>query len=181
MSGYNAEISQPAEKDDEPTSATLHNPAEFTPRVMPYASHELPQYSGFEDVRLGAVATNNLDPDRLLATIREMQLEARKPIQADDYRLQHIWEQAGEIANDKGYCNVFDEFMSDLGTGYERTREYCLTVQVTRTYDVHVTAGRDANMYDLNEALDGWSVEDIESNENTDNGDWEITNWEYAD
>lgn len=156
MSGYNAEISQPAENDDE--------------ELKPYSAYELRD----------ALTLLEYDKARLLLTARHLVDESRKPIQADDYRLQHIWEQAGEIANDKGYCNVFDEFMSELGTGYERTREYCLTVQVTRTYDVHVTAGRDANMYDLNEALDGWSVEDIESNENTDS-DWEITNWEYAD
>jgi len=52
-------------------------------------------------------------------------------IDASDSRLTHIWERAAELANERNYCDVFDSFMGELGTGFTRSREYYVNVVVT--------------------------------------------------
>lgn len=163
MSGYNAEYTAP--RDNETEEATPA-PIELVEEPKPYAPWDTGTFANLEE----------LDKARLLATVRELRIEANKPIQADDHRVAHIWEQAGEIADRRGYCDVFDSFMDELGTGYTREAEFCVTVTETVTYDVHVTAPRDSSQSDI-EAL----IEDIDLNDWEDTErEVEVTNYEIS-
>jgi hypothetical protein len=170
MSGYNAEHGIPAGDRDN----TEETPAPEPVYVLPYNPWEFSEThygTTFAQMTAGQAEVEadhqEWDVKRLLATIRHQSWQLRQTIQADDHRIQHIWEKAGEIADQKGYCSVFDEIMEELGTGYAREVEYCVTVTETKTYDVHVTASRNADQRDIEELisevdLSDWSETDSE-------------------
>ena len=69
-----------------------------------------------------------------IATLRNEQ------ISADDERLTDFWERAHSVADDHGYCEVFDTIVTELG-GPQREVE--LSVEVTMTFTVPITIGRN--------------------------------------
>lgn len=169
MSGYNAEFGIPnGDKDETPT------PEPITNMPVPYNDWEFNSLLGgykadeyLEEKDMGDLSA--YDVAKLVQTVRTLQRKLNREIDADDWRLQHIWERAGEIANGRGYCDVFDTIMEELGTGYVREAEFCLTVTVTRTYDVHLNAPRNSGHYELEELIgEVLTVEDVEQNECTD-------------
>ena len=168
MSGYNAEYGIPAgDRDNAEETTATPAPIELVEEPKPYAPWDTGTFANIDE----------LDKARLLATVRELQKNANKDISADDHRLIHIWESAADIADRRGYCDVFDSIMDELGTGYTREQEYCVTVTETVTYDVHVTAPRNATQEDIEELveyidLDDWSETDR---------DREVTNYERND
>lgn len=164
MSGYNADYTAP--RDNETEEATPA-PIELVEEPKPYAPWDTGTFANIEE----------LDKARLLATVRELQKNANKPIQADDHRIAHIWESAGEIADQKGYCDVFDTFMDELGTGFTREMEYCVTVTETVTYDVHVTAPRNATQEDIEERVEDMDLDDWSETDR----DREVVNYESAE
>lgn len=180
MSGYNADISQPAEKDDEPTPTPTY--------VQNLGQWELPneigsfyssEFSNLTEEEMSEVIANNtLELPRLLATLRRMWWERRQEIQADDSRLTHIWEKAGEIAENKGYCTVFEEFMSELGTGYAREEEgYAevrATVEVIVSIPLSIRKGDDVEYY-----LDSSTVQDFvdQATDEFEVQGWDVLSW----
>lgn len=184
MSGYNADISQPAERDDENT------PAPVVETVAHLGDYELPsdirytwatEYKPLSKDEMQTIIdqTNmaELSVPRLLATIRFLKHELRKDISADDSRLEHIWEQAGELADEKGYCDAFEYMMAQLGTGYAREEDVIVTVSINTTVTIPLTIKRGADASDyietsdvesaLNDQLDlssyDWEVQDVET------------------
>lgn len=97
-----------------------------------------------------------LDQARLLATIDMLDKQRRElqTVNADDWRIEHIWEKAAEIADRKGYCSEFEEMMDELGTGFIRETEYEVKVKVEQYIWVYVTAKRGASDYDIQEMLE---------------------------
>ncbi len=153
MSGYNAEYTAPQDNEE-----LAELPATLEPIVLEKSELEKAQ--------------------ELIEELRnELRTMRFADIPAHDHRLTHIWESAAEIADQKGYCGIFDEIMEELGTGFTREMEYCVTVTETVTYDVHVTGPRNATQSDIEEMvadidLDDWSETDR---------DREVTNYESAD
>jgi len=60
-------------------------------------------------------------------------------IEPYDSRIAHIWQRAGEIATERGYCAEFDSMMMALGTGYRRTRIYNVSVVTNVTLTIPIT------------------------------------------
>ena len=169
MSGYNAEYTAPRETELEDLPATLA-PIELVEEPKPYAPWDTGTFANLEE----------LDKARLLATVRELRIEANKPIQADDHRIAHIWEQAGEIADQKGYCDVFDSFMDELGTGYAREESMVTYVTVTVTVPVYTIVRRGSEVEDY---IDSSVVEEAFNNADIDitNDMWSIDYSESAE
>ena len=186
MSGYNAEYSAPRETELEDLPATLE-PIVLNPEpelVKTYNVWEFPTecYSAtFEPMTVEqgeiALSKGEWDVTRLLATVRHQSWMLRRDISADDPRLTHIWESASEIADRRGYCDVFDSIMDEIGTGYTREMEYCVTVSETIKYDVHVTAPRNATQSDIEELIQYETLSDHTEIER----DWEVDNYESAE
>jgi len=84
---------------------------------------------------------------------------------ASDHRLAPIWEQAHEIADNRGHCETFDELMEELGAP---SRMVDVTFTVTGTFSARVAVSdltsdwRDAG----GEAMDCCQV------------DWEVTSYD---
>lgn len=166
MSGYNAEYGIPAgDRNEETPTIILGQPIEHAPiqsgENVSTMAEKLETRTEFTKEELLYVA-NTLKAQRDQAHTARI-----SDIPANDSRLNHIWETAGEIADRKGYCEVFDEIMDELGTGWTRDVEYCVTVTETKTYDVHVTGPRNADQQDIELLidqvdLDDWSETDTE-------------------
>lgn len=62
-------------------------------------------------------------------------------VDASDPRLTEMWERAGEIADRRGYCSVYDELAEELGAP---TRSVDVTARITvtrtQTFTVYVSA-----------------------------------------
>lgn len=103
-----------------------------------------------------------LDQARLLATIDMLDKQRRElqTVNADDWRIEHIWESAAEIADRKGYCSEFDEMMDELGTGFTREADYEVKVKVEQYVWVPVTAKRGASESEIEDAIDQSMIED---------------------
>lgn len=180
MSGYNAEYSAPRETELEDLPATL------APIVLgqPIESAPIQMGENVETVcekiqsRESFTAEERQNLTNILKSQRDMIHKLRtEDISADDYRLTHIWESASEIADRRGYCDVFDSIMEEIGTGYTREMEWCVTVTETIKYDVHVTAPRNATQSDIEELIQYETLSDHNEIER----DWEVDNYESAD
>lgn len=180
MSGYNADISQPAEKDDENT------PAPVVETVAHLGDYQLPsdirytwatEYKPLSKDEMQTIIDQTdmaeLSVPRLLATIRFLKHELRKDISADDSRIQHIWEQAGELANDKGYCEIFDDVMDALGTGYARQIDVTAWVDISIKIPVPLSMPRNG---DVDDYLDtSWVQEAFDCQEiDLSHANWEV-------
>ena len=186
MSEYNAEYGIPAGDRDE--NATPE-PIVLEPiTIEPAREWQLPQsirhYGTVwtplteEDANAAVAEFGTDELPALFALVRRLVWQSRQNIDADDFRLTHIWERAGEIADQKGYCGVFDEIMDQLGTGYERTIDVNVTVSVNTTVTIPVTMPRNA---DASEYIDTSDVEEALSNSDLSSYDWEVTGTEAAD
>lgn len=92
-------------------------------------------------------------------------------IEPYDSRIAKIWQRAGEIATAHGFGEQFDFLMLELGTRYERSRLYSVSVvtNVTLTIPVVCTGKQDpVNMVSLEEILSYVSEDAIVT-------DWEIS------
>ena len=184
MSGYNAEYTAPQD-NEELAELPAETPAPETPALVEtYGTWEFPEHcygSTFvpmtEEQGNTALTKADWDTKKLLATIRHLSWQLRQDIAANDSRLLSIWERAGEIADSRGYCDVFDSIMDELGTGYQREYEYCVTVVETIKYDVHVTGPRNATQSDIEELIGDVDLSDYSELER----DWEVDNFETAD
>ena len=88
-----------------------------------------------------------------------------------DSRMFPIWERAGEIATAHGFGEQFDFLMLELGTRYERSRLYNVSVvtNVTLTIPVVCTGSQDpVNMISQDE-IEAYFPEDAVVT------DWEIS------
>lgn len=170
MSGYNAEMSQPAERE----RIILGKPIEEAPILagenVETMADKLSTRTTFTPEELMNVVT------ALKAQRDTIHRNRINDIPVDDPRLTHIWDRAGDIADSKGYCDVFDTIMDELGTGYSRTVEGYAQVEVTLkvTVSVPVTVSRaeaddwsdiDVDDYSVNDAvgyitIDSDNVED---------------------
>ena len=185
MSGYSAEYGIPAGDREEMADLPAETPepeVKFVARVIP--SYELPFIVSDTPLAWDGIPEEKLaefNKQDLLETIRHWanlySNERRNDISADDHRLTHIWESASEIADRRGYCDVFDSIMEELGTGYTREMEYCVTVSETIKYDVHVTAPRNATQSDIEELIQYETLSDHTEIER----DWEVDNYESAE
>ncbi len=182
MSGYNAEYTAPRD-NEELADLPAETPAPIV-LVETYNVWEFPTecYSAtFEPMTDEqaeiALTKGNWDTKKLLATVRNLSWQLRRDIPADDPRLTHIWESASEIADRRGYCDVFDSIMDEIGTGYTREMEYCVTVVETIKYDIHVTAPRNADQSDIEELIQYETLSDHTEIER----DWEVESYESAD
>ena len=144
MSGYNAEYSAPRETELEDLPATLEpivleaEEERTLPVKMRHIATEMwkertPYPEAQELANLAFEVQQELakleEAQNLVEELRaELRKERMNDIPADDHRLTHIWESASEIADRRGYCDVFDSIMEELGTGYTREMEYCVTV-----------------------------------------------------
>lgn len=189
MSGYNAEYGIPAgDRDNAEETTATPEPIVLTPEpevVEPLAPWNVPNALNYygstwepltKEKADELVAEGELDITRLLATVRHLLWQNRRDIQADDHRLTHIWEQAAEIADRRGYCDVYDSIMEELGTGYAREVELCVTVTETVTYDVHVTAPRNADQRDIEELIEDIDLDDFSETDR----EREVRNWEIS-
>lgn len=101
----------------------------------------------FDDFQLRRMLDENQDSwfsgSRMRATIQRLMTERDgyryNQIEANDFRLTHIWEKACEIACNANHCSEFDDMMSELGTGFTRTKTYNVDVEVTLTRIVSVS------------------------------------------
>ncbi len=175
MSGYNAEYTAPR---DEETPEPIVLPETVTPMAPWNVPTELNLYGSTFEPMLKEdadklIAEGTVDVAQLMATMRQLLWASRQTIQADDYRIAHIWEQAGEIADQKGYCDVFDTFMDDLGTGYAREEEVVAWVDVTVKIPVPITMRRDGDVMDY---LDNSTIDDAFSMASIDitSDSWEL-------
>ena len=184
MSGYNAEYTAPRDNEElaELPAETPAPETKFVARVIP--SYELPMIISDTPLAWDGIPEEKLaefNKQDLLETIRHWanlySNERRNDISAYDHRLTHIWESASEIADRRGYCDVFDSIMDEIGTGYTREMEYCVTVVETVTYDVHVTAPRNATQSDIEELVGYETLSDHNETER----DWEVSSYESAD
>lgn len=182
MSGYNAEHGIPAgDKDEAPTP----EPIVLTNMPEPYKEYEFNALLGsyradelLEEQHMGNLS--EYDTAKLVQTVRSLFRKQWADIPANDSRLEHIWEKAGELADSKGYCDVFEYFMNELGTGYAREKEGYATVEVTLTMTVSVPhslkhgesySDIELDSYIVNEALE---CSDMSYAEVTD---WNVTDW----
>ena len=176
MSGYNAEYGIPSgDREDAQPTIILGQPIEHAPiqqnENVATMADKLESRTEFTKEELLIVANT-------LKLQRDQAHTARiSDIPANDNRLMHIWEQASEIADRKGYCDIFDEIMDELGTGFTREMEYCVTVTETVTYDVHVTAPRNASQEDIEERVEDMDLDDWSETDR----DREVTNYESAE
>ena len=184
MSGYNAEYTAPRDNEElADLPAETPAPIILTNKPEPYKVWEFmgmlsSRYSNddlIEEQEMGDFS--QFDMARLIQTVRNLARLANKDISADDHRLTHIWESASEIADRRGYCDVFDSIMEELGTGYTREMEYCVTVSETIKYDVHVTAPRNATQADIEELIQYETLSDHTEIER----DWEVDSYESAE
>jgi hypothetical protein len=67
-----------------------------------------------------------------LTQLAETVTRLSQPIEADDHRLTDLWERAGEIADRRGYCSVYDELAEELGAP-TRSVSGEVVVEVTRS------------------------------------------------
>ena len=136
MTEYNAEASEPRE------------PEHVT--ALPYTGYE------FSLLTPEGITHNEA---RLLATARMWQETATQRgliiRDMDDDRLTAVWEKASDIANEKGYCSVFDEVLEAIGTSWRRSRDYEHEVTVTYTVTVF-SSGSD--LQDAIENIDEYNV-----------------------
>jgi hypothetical protein len=190
MSGYNAEYTAPRDNEEladlpaeTPEPIILEAEEEKTlPVQMRHLGLAMNSEHSQELFDLAFTVSQELEKlEKAEALVEELRNEMRQmrlnDISADDHRLTHIWESAAEIADRRGYCDVFDSIMDELGTGYTREMEYCVTVTETVTYDVHVTAPRNATQSDIEELV---GYETLSDHNETDR-DWEVSSYESAD
>lgn len=78
---------------------------------------------------------------------RELTDERTRQIDGSDYRLTEFWERAGDLADEAGHCQVYDELAEALG-GEPRRQDYDVTV--TYRYCVSLTRS-EVDRFDLNE------------------------------
>jgi hypothetical protein len=191
MSGYNAEYTAPRDEELEDLGATLppivlKDVEEVEEKTLPVQMRHLGLAMNSEHsqqlfdlafevsqelAKLEALTQKN---EELVESLRQSRFG---DIQPHDHRLAHIWERAGEIADSRGYCDVFDSIMEELGTGYTREMEYCVTVTETKTYDVHVTGPRNATQHDIELLIDEVRLDDYAETDS----EIEVTNYESAD
>lgn len=131
MSGYNADIAQPEEREPIIGQPIEEAPIQAGENIETMAD-KLAKRSRFTPEELMHVVTT------LKAQRDAIHRNRVTGIQADDPRLTHIWEQAGEIADRRGYCDVFESIMEELGTGFSRTVEGYAVVEVTLKMTVSV-------------------------------------------
>lgn len=172
MSGYSAEYGIPAgDRNEELADLPAETPAPIilTNKPEGYSAWEFmgmlsSRYSNdelIEEQEMGDI--DAFDKARLIQTVRGLIRIANRDIQPDDYRLNHIWERAGEIADGRGYCDVFDSIMEELGTGYTREEAMVSYVDLTITVPVYVTVKRGGEPADyiensdVEEALSNWT------------------------
>lgn len=79
---------------------------------------------------------------RLSAALTE---ERTRQISGSDPRLELFWERAGELADEAGHCQVYDQLAEALG-GEARRKDYDVTV--TYRFSVSLTSS-EANDFDL--------------------------------
>lgn len=96
-------------------------------------------------------------------------------IEPSDQRLRKIWERAAEIATDRGYCDEFDYMMTELGTGYNRQRDYYVEVEVTRSAVISIPVTCLHNQDPVNMVSD----DDVE--EYVCDGEFNTVNWEITE
>lgn len=155
MSGYNADIAQPEEREPIIGQPIEEAPIQSGENVETMADKLLARTTFAPDELMNVVTTLKAQRDAI-------HLNRINDIQADDHRIQHIWEHAGEIADRRGYCDVFESIMIELGTGYTRTVEGYAQVEVTlkMTVSVPVEVSRaDADDW-TNIEVDDYSVND---------------------
>lgn len=170
-----------------PTPEQLNTLGKVADSVEAKAAEMVEQIAAPEPARpyntwqIETLESEELDVARLVATCKMLE-KARavlaNDIQADDWRLTHIWETAAEIADRKGYCSEFDAMMDELGTGFARVSDYEVQVKVEQYIWVNVTAKRGANDYDIQEVLEENPdlISDVLANTSTRAEDLE--NWE---
>ena len=56
-----------------------------------------------------------------------------------DWRLEEMWQKAGQIADRAGHCSVYDDLVRELG-GIPRQRDYTVSIPVNGYVHVVVTA-----------------------------------------
>lgn len=81
---------------------------------------------------------------RLSATVTALRTEQ---IDGSDFRLQEFWRKAGDLADEAGHCQVYDELAEALG-GEPRRQEYSVTVTYRFTVDL---TRAEADDFDLND------------------------------
>lgn len=135
MSGYNAEYGIPS-GDREENPIILGQPIEQAP---------IQSGENVETMADKLSTRTTFTPEELMNVVTTLKAQRDtihrnriNDIPVDDPRLTHIWERAGEIADSKGYCDVFDTIMDELGTGFSRTVEGYAQVEVTLTLTVSV-------------------------------------------
>ena len=185
MSGYNAEYGIPAGDNDNAEETTVA-PIILTNKPAPYNAWEFmgmlsSRYLAdelIEEQEMGDF--EQYDKARLIQTVRNLINISNRIIQADDHRIAHIWESAGEIADQKGYCDVFDSFMDELGTGYAREEDMVTYVNVSVTIPVYTTVRKGS---DPEDQIDSSMVEDAFNNADIDieSGMWTIDYSESAE
>lgn len=98
------------------------------------------------DLALAEQTVRNLRAEvgRLSAELTD---ERTRQIDGSDYRLTSFWERAGELADEAGHCQVYDELAEALG-GEPRRQDYDVTV--TYRFSVSLTRA-EVNEFDLHE------------------------------
>lgn len=120
---------------------------DYTPGNEPNETGELVIEESYDDFQLRRMLEANEDSwfsgSKMRATIQRLMTERDRhrynKIKARDFRLTHIWEKACEIAYNANYGSEFDDIMDELGTGFSRSREYTVDVEVTLTRIVSVS------------------------------------------
>lgn len=132
------------------------------------------------------------EADNLRAEVERLRAEVLR-LSSDiddvnDYRLLPIWQKAGECADSRGYCSVFDEVLNDMGvTTYAREVDVCVTVTQTITYDIHVRVPKndlyESTVRDAVEYEFGNRYTNLSETEATqaDIGEWSIDDWSVSD
>ena len=163
---------------------------EVTPGNEPNETSELvTPAEPFSDFDLRRMLDENVDSwlsgSRMRATIQRLMTERDgyryNPIDADDFRLTHIWDKAGELATNAGHCSEFDDMMHELGTGYTRTKTYSVDIEVTLTRIVSVTVTCNASDDPMLEVDTNLIEEYMEYGSEPTMSDWTCINSEEID
>ena len=129
-----------------------------------------------------------------LDTIQRLRVEIRQlrteDIEASDSRLSTMWEKAGEIADRRGYCSVYDELAEELGAP-TRTVDGVATITVTRTQTITIAldfegvspSALESNWRDaLENEFDSYTIAEYANDGEVEDEsvEWEIRSYERS-